>query len=166
MIKDQIQELENLIDKEIDGYKNIEKLYTDKKEILIQGKATDLYDVDSKIVNTYKKINDLSEARKNVTKSLDLPTFSMTDIINKIRITDETAAKKFAQKKEEVNELAKRIYQLEKINIELTKHGIYLTNKTIEAMLKGANSVNKEYNEKGQNIANDQLKMSSIIEEA
>ena len=102
----------------------------------------------------------------NTTKTLDIPTFSMTDIINKIRTTDENAAKKFAQKKEEVNELAKRIYKLEKINLELTKHGIYLTNKTIESMLKGANSVNKEYNNKGQNITNDQLKMSSIVEEA
>ena len=86
MINEQIKELETLIDKEIDGYKNIEKLYTDKKEILIQGKATDLYDIDSKIVNTYKEINDLSESRKNVTKTLDIPTFSMTDIINKIRM--------------------------------------------------------------------------------
>ena len=49
MIKEQIQTLENLIDKEIDGYKNIEKLYTDKREILISGKSTNLYDVDAKI---------------------------------------------------------------------------------------------------------------------
>ena len=35
MIQEQILTLENIIDKEIDGYKNIEKLYLDKKEILI-----------------------------------------------------------------------------------------------------------------------------------
>lgn len=166
MITEQIKELENLIDKEIDGYKNIEKLYTDKKEILIKGKATDLYDVDAKIINTYKTINDLSEARKTVTKSLDIPTFSITDIINKIKNTDEQTAKKFEQKKAEVNELAKRIYKLEKINIELTKHGLLLTGKTIEAMLKGVTTVNNEYNAKGQNITDDRLKMSSIVEEA
>ncbi len=166
MITKQIKELENLIDKEIDGYKNIEKLYTDKKEILIKGKATDLYDVDAKIINTYKTINDLSEARKTVTKSLDIPTFSITDIINKIKNTDAQAAKKLEQKKAEVNELAKRIYKLEKINIELTKHGLLLTGKTIEAMLKGVATVNNEYNAKGQNITDDRLKMSSIVEEA
>ena len=166
MITKQIKELENLIDKEIDGYKNIEKLYTDKKEILIKGKATDLYDVDAKIINTYKTISDLSEARKNVTKSLDIPTFSITDIINKIKNTDEQTAKKLEQKKAEVNELAKRIYKLEKINIELTKHGLVLTGKTIEAMLKGVTTVNNEYNAKGQNITDDRLKMSSIVEEA
>ena len=166
MITQQIKELENLIDKEIDGYKNIEKLYTDKKEILIKGKATDLYDVDAKIINTYKTISDLSEARKNVTKSLDIPTFSITDIINKIKNTDEQTAKKLEQKKAEVNKLAKRIYKLEKINIELTKHGLLLTGKTIEAMLKGVTTVNNEYNAKGQNITDDRLKMSSIVEEA
>lgn len=166
MIKEKIQELENLIDKEIDGYKNIEKLYTDKKEILVHGKGTDLYDLDAKIVDTYKKISDLSEARKSVTKSMDIPTFSITDIINKIKNTDEQAAKKFEAQKALVNELAQRIFKLEKINLELTKHGIYLTNKTIEAMLKGASAVNKEYNQKGRNISNEQLKMSSIVEEA
>ncbi len=162
----QIKELENLIDKEIDGYKNIEKLYTDKKEILIKGKATELYDVDAQIVNTYKTISDLSEARKNVTRALDIPTFSITDAINKIKNTDEKTAQKLAQKKAEVNELAKRIYKLEKINIELTKHGLLLTGKTIEAMLKGVTGVNDEYNAKGRNITDDRLKMSSIVEEA
>lgn len=166
MIKEKIQELENLIDKEIDGYKNIEKLYTDKKETLVHGKGTDLYDLDAKIIDTYKQITNLSEARKNVTKSLDIPTFSITDIINKVKNTDEQAAKKFEAQKAQVNELAQRIFKLEKINLELTKHGIYLTNKTIEAMLKGANAVNKEYNQKGRNISNEQLKMSSIVEEA
>lgn len=166
MITKQIKELENIIDKEIDGYKKIEKLYIDKKEILVHGKGTDLYDVDTKIVNTYKKINDLSEARKSVTKSMDIPTFSMTDIINKIRKTDEQTAQVFEEKKAVVNELAQKIFQLERTNIELTKHGIYLTNKTIEAMLKGVSSVNKEYNQKGQSLANERLEMSSIIEEA
>ncbi len=166
MITQQIKELENLIDKEIDGYKNIEKLYTDKKEILIKGKATDLYDVDAKIINTYKKISDLSDARKTVTKALDIPTFSITDVINKIKNTDQETAKKLEEKKAEVNELAKRIYKLEKINIELTKHGLLLTGKTIETMLKGVATVNNEYNAKGQNIKDDRLKMSSIVEEA
>lgn len=166
MITEKIQELENIINKEIDGYKKIEKLYVDKKEVLIRGKGTDLFDIDAQITNTYKNINSLAEARKTVTKTMDIPTFSMTDIINKIKQQDEEAAKKFEAKKAEVNELAHRIFELEKVNIDLTKHGIYLTGKTIEAMLKGVNSVNKEYNQRGQNIAKEQLEMSSIVEEA
>lgn len=166
MIQEQIKTLENIIDKEIDGYKNIEKLYIDKKEILIHGKGTDLYEVDTKIVDTYKSINNLSETRKNITKALEVPTFSMTDLINKIKEQDAIAAEKFEKKKETVKELAHKIFELERINTELVKHGIYLTNKTIEAMLKGVSTVTKEYNQKGQNISNEQLEMSSIIEEA
>lgn len=166
MIQEQIKTLENIIDKEIDGYKNIEKLYIDKKEILIHGKGTDLYEVDTKIVDTYKSINNLSETRKNITKALEVPTFSMTDLINKIKEQDAFAAEKFEKKKETVKELAHKIFELERINTELVKHGIYLTNKTIEAMLKGVSTVTKEYNQKGQNISNEQLEMSSIIEEA
>lgn len=166
MIQEQIKTLENIIDKEIDGYKNIEKLYIDKKEILIHGKGTDLYEVDTKIVDTYKSINNLSETRKNITKALDVPTFSMTDLINKIKEQDAQAAEKFEKKKETVKELAHKIFELERINTELVKHGIYLTNKTIEAMLKGVSTITKEYNQKGQNISNEQLEMSSIIEEA
>lgn len=166
MLKEHITQLENIIDKEIDGYKNIEKLYADKKEILVHGKGTDLYEVDTKIVDTYKNINNLSEIRKNITKTMEIPTFSMTDIINKVRQQDEVAAKRLEQKKTAVNELAHKIFELERVNLELTKHGLYLTSKTIEAMLKGVSKVTKEYNQKGQNISKEQLEMSSIVEEA
>lgn len=166
MIKEQIKTLENLIDREIDGYRNIEKLYVDKKEILIHGKGTDLYDVDSKIVNTYKNLNDLSDKRKTITKSLNIPTFSMTDLINNIREQDIQTAENLEQKRVEVKELAQKIFQLEKVNIELVKHGIHMTNKSIEIILNGASAITKEYNQKGQNISKEQLEMSSIIEEA
>lgn len=166
MLQEQIRTLENLIDREIDGYKNIEKLYIDKKEILIHGKGTDLYDVDSKIVNTYKNLNDLSEKRKNITKDLNIPTFSMTDLINNIREQDLQTAEKLEQKRLAVKELAQNIFQLERTNLELVKHGIHMTNKSIEIILSGASPITKEYNQKGQNISKEQLEMSSIIEEA
>ena len=51
MLKEDITKLENIVDKEIDGYKHIEKLYVDKKEILMRGKGTDLYDIDSKRIS-------------------------------------------------------------------------------------------------------------------
>lgn len=165
-MNDEIQKLQSIIDEEINGYENIEKLYIDKKEILMHGKGTDLYEIDSKIIDTYKNITNLSEARKEVTKSMDIPTFSITDIINKVKSQDEIAAKNFEAKKAKVNELAHKIFELEKVNMDLTKHGMYLTGKTIEAMLKGVSSANKEYNQKGQNIAKEQLEMSSIVEEA
>ena len=166
MIQEQIKTLENVIDKEIDGYKNIEKLYVDKKEILVKGKSTELFDVDAKIVDTYKSINSYSEMRKNISKALNMPTFSLTDIINNIKEQDAQAAQNLEKKRDEVKELSHRIFELEKINMELLKHGMHVTNKTLEIILRGLKPITEEYNKNGKNITKDQLEMSSIIEEA
>lgn len=166
MLQEQIKTLENIIDKEIDGYKNIEKLYADKKEILIRGKGLELYDVDTKIVDTYKSINNYSEMRKNISKSMNMPTFSLTDIINNIREQDAQAAEKFEKKREEVKELSQKIFELERVNRELLQHGMHVTNKTLEIIIKGLKPITKEYNKKGENITKNQLEMSSIVEEA
>lgn len=166
MIKEQIDRLENIIDTEISGYKNIEKLYTDKKEMLIHGKASDLHKIDEQIMDTYKNITSCADARKEMSTALNIPNFSMTDIINKVKECDEEAAQKFEVKKAKVNELAKKIFELEKTNIELLKHGLHVTNKTLEIIVKGLKPVTNEYNQRGRNITKDQLEMSSIIEEA
>lgn len=166
MLQEQIKTLENVIDKEIDGYKNIEKLYVDKKEILVKGKSTELFDVDAKIVDTYKSINSYSEMRKNISKALNMPTFSLTDIINNIKEQDVQAAQSLEKKRDEVKELSHRIFELEKINMELLKHGMHVTNKTLEIILRGLKPITEEYNKNGKNITKDQLEMSSIIEEA
>ena len=166
MIQELIKTLENIIDKEIDGYKDIEKLYMDKKEILIHGKSEELMNVDEKIMNAYKGLNNSLEARRVVMKSMEMPTFSMTDLINKIKSADEEAAKNFEAKKTEANKLAQRIFELDRINLELIKHGMHVTNKTLEIIIRGLKPITNEYNQKGQNITKEQLEMSSIIEEA
>lgn len=166
MIREQIQKLENIIDSEINGYQHIEKLYVDKKELLIKGKADSLHAIDEQIMNTYKNISSCAEERKQVSASMNLPSFSLTDIINKVKENDEQKAQKFEEKKATVNELAQKIYQLERTNIELLKHGMHVTNKTLEIIIKGLKPITNEYDKKGQNIAKQHLEMSSIIEEA
>ena len=161
-----IEKLENIIDSEINGYEKIEKLYADKKELLIKGKANDLHTIDEKITDEYKNITSFAEQRKNMSETMNMPTFSMTDIINNIKKEDEKAALKFEEKKAKVNELAKRIFELERTNLELLKHGMHVTNKTLEIIIKGLQPITKEYNQKGENITKNQLEMSSIIEEA
>ena len=166
MLQEQIEKLETIVDSEIKGYENIQKLYTDKKEILIHGKGTELSAIDEKITDAYKSVHYCAEARKHMSESLNLPTFSMTDIINNIKEQDAIAAKKFEAKKAKVNELAKSIFDLEKTNLELLKHGMHVTNKTLEIIIKGLKPITNEYDSKGQNIVKQQLEMSSIIEEA
>ena len=50
--------------------------------------------------------------------------------------------------------------------MELLKHGMHVTNKTLEIILRGLKPITEEYNKNGKNITKDQLEMSSIIEEA
>ena len=73
---------------------------------------------------------------------------------------------RFEQKKKDINELSKRITKLEKLNLELTKHGINMTNKTLEAILRSVTISTNEYDKRGKNIAGEHLEMSSIVEEA
>ena len=62
--------------------------------------------------------------------------------------------------------MAKKIFELEKVNAELLKHGMHVTNKTLEIIIKGIKPVTQEYNHNGKNIAKEQFEMSSIVEEA
>jgi len=50
--------------------------------------------------------------------------------------------------------------------MELLKHGMHVTNKTLEIIIKGLKPITNEYNGKGENITKNQLEMSSIVEEA
>ena len=110
-------------------------------------------------------LHNAFETRQKLTKAMDIPTSSMTDIINKIKEQDKAAAEKLESKKQEVNELAQRLYKLENTNMELLKHGMHVTNKTLEIIIRGLKPITNEYNQRGQNITKDQLEMSSIVEE-
>lgn len=162
----EILELENLIDNEIEQYKIIEKLYVDKKEILTQAKSEELLQVDAKILDVVQNISNIANKRKNISKKMNLMSDSLSEMIGFLKTKDADAAKRFEEKKVVINELTQSIVLLEKTNMDLTRHGIQFTNKTLEAILKGAAVATQEYNEHGKNISNENLEMSSIIEEA
>ena len=56
----EILELENLIDSEIEQYKTIEKLYVEKKEILLHAKSDELLKIDAKILDVVQNISNIS----------------------------------------------------------------------------------------------------------
>lgn len=161
-----ILSLEKIVEEEISGYEKIEKLYMDKKEILIRGKSDDLLNIDSKILNTFQNINKIAMKRVGILNELDIKTPNMSAIIEFANKNNPEIAKRFEEKKKIINELSSNISKLEKLNLELTKHGINITNKTLEAILKSLTVTTNEYNQRGQNIAGEHLEMSSIVEEA
>lgn len=162
----EILTLEKLVDEEIERYKEIEKLYTDKKEILISGKSSDLLNIDSQILNTFRNINNIALKRISSLEKLEIQNPSMSAIIDFVKDKDISIAKRFEEKKNHLGNISENIKKLEKVNLDLTKHGINFTNKTLEIILKGAAVSTTEYNQRGQNISGENLEMSSIIEEA
>ena len=161
-----IVELEKYIDEEISGYETMEKLYTDKREILIHGKSDELLNVDALILNTLKTVNNTVTKRVGVLSKLNIKKPNMSEIIKFLRQNEPSAVERFEEKKKQINELSKKISKLEKLNLELTKHGINMTNKTLEAILKSVSISTNEYDKRGKNIAGENLEMSSIVEEA
>ena len=161
-----IVELEKYIDEEISGYETMEKLYTDKREILIHGKSDELLNVDALILNTLKSVNNTVTKRVGVLSKLNIKKPNMSEIIKFLRQNEPSAVERFEEKKKQINELSKKISKLEKLNLELTKHGINMTNKTLETILKSVSISTNEYDKRGKNIAGENLEMSSIVEEA
>lgn len=161
-----IRNLENYIDEEITGYKEIEKLYMDKKEILIYGKSNDLLNIDSQILKTLQGINNTVSKRVGLLSKLNIKKPNMSEIINFLTQNDPSSVERFKEKKRVINELSQKISKLEKLNLELTKHGINMTNKTLEAILKSVTVSTNEYDQRGKNISGENLEMSSIVEEA
>lgn len=162
----ELTQLENLIDEEIEQYRTIEKLYVDKKEILMKADSENLLKVDSKILDVVQNINNIADKRKEVSEKMGILTPSISEIIGYLKAKDAQAAIRFEEKKNIVKELSQRITDLERANLELTQHGLLFTNKTLEAILKGAGMATQEYNDQGRNISNENLEMSSIVEEA
>ena len=161
-----IVELEKYIDEEISGYETMEKLYTDKREILIHGKSDELLNIDALILKTLKSVNNTVTKRVGVLSKLNIKKPNMSEIIKFLRQNEPSAVERFEEKKKQINELSKKISKLEKLNLELTKHGINMTNKTLEAILKSVTISTNEYDKRGKNIAGENLEMSSIVEEA
>ena len=92
-------------------------------------------------------------------------TPSLSEIIGLLRTKDPESVPRFEQKQKTVRELSKKISELERANLELTKHGLQFTNKTLEAILKGASLNNQEYNEHGKSVQAELPEMSSIVED-
>ena len=161
----EIPELENLIDSEIEQYKTIEKLYVEKKEILLHAKSDELLKIDAKILDVVQNISNISAKRKEVSEKLGIMTPSLSEIIGLLRTKDPESVPRFEQKQKTVRELSKKISELERANLELTKHGLQFTNKTLEAILKGASLNNQEYNEHGKSVQAELPEMSSIVED-
>jgi len=166
MIQTKINELEQIIDEEIQEYKEIEALYKDKREVLIQSRANDLKDIDEQILSRLERLKISAKRKHSVSKHFGKETISLSEIIEKTKAHNLQQAQRFLQKQEELGGIERSLSRLDKTNQALLKHGMVLVDKTMKIIVNACIPTQDNYNNKGKNQNQEHLQISSIIEEA
>lgn len=157
--------LEKNINEEVSLYKELENLYKEKQDILVYKKADQLIEIDSKIFNKFENIKPVIDRRNELFFKLSDSDISMTKIIEEAKKVDIEQSKRFEKLKAEINSLVKSISELDAINLELTKFGVKLTNKTMQIILNNVKIPTNEYNSQGKVNNQEKLQLSSVSEE-
>jgi len=160
-----LTQFKEAVDEEIKSYEAMEELYKLKQAILVQGKSDFLWDVDAKIVDRMKTIKNLNSQRKEIVKYLGYETLSMSEAIEKAQATNDSIAENFKIQQKKLNILANSISLYERTNMDLIKHGLIMTGKTLNIIVNALLPQANQYNKEGKNVETDKLRISSIIEE-
>lgn len=158
--------LEEIIDKEIDVYESLEDLCKQKKEFLQYNKVEELSEIDSKILDKFEIVKSYTETRKKISNKISGSDMSLSEIIKQTLEIDIEQSKRFENKKAKINKLEKSIKNIEAINLNLIKHGMTMVGKILQIIFDHLNISTNEYNQKGKIINQDELRLSSVNEEA
>lgn len=165
-MKQKLLLMEKTINEEIALYKELEDLYKEKQDILVYKKADELMEVDSKIFNKFESIKPLIDNRNELFFEFSADSdMSISKVIEEAKKVDIEQSKRFEKLKTEINSLVKTITELDAINLELTKFGIKLTNKTMQIILNNVSIPTNEYNCQGKVNNQEKLHLSSVSEE-
>lgn len=154
------------IDEEIVAYEAMEQLYKLKQAVLVQCKSNALWEVDSKIVEKMENIRRLSSKRKEVAKYLGDENLTISQVIERAQNSKDAIAEKLKAQQVKLNVLSKSISLYERTNMDLIKHGLVMVEKTFDIIVNALLPKPNEYNNKGKNIGNEKMQLSSMVEEA
>ncbi len=164
-MKENLNLLEKNINDEIALYKELESLYSKKQEILTTKNIDELTIVDSEILENFDSIRSLVINRNKIFSKISSLPFNMSFLIEEAKKNDAKQAERFAKQKDQVNSLIKSLTQLDLINMELTKFGIKVANKTMQIILNNVKVPTNEYNNQGKVVGQKKLQLSSVSEE-
>lgn len=166
MIDNTLTKFEEAVNEEIRAYEEMEELYRLKQAVLIQGKSDALWGVDEKIVDNMKNIKNLNSKRKEAAKYLGDENFTISDVIDKAKLSNDTIAKKLAEQKVKLNVLSSSLSLYEKTNLDLIKHGLIMAGKKLNIIVNTVLPPPNQYNSSGKTVGNEKIEISSIVEEA
>lgn len=159
-------QFKDVIDEEIQAYESLGELYKIKQSILVQGKSDALWDIDAQIISKAEIIKALNKKRKDVAGFLGNENYTMSEIIEKAKASNDAIAKKLETQKNTLKILAKSLNLQEDTNMTLLKHGITMVGKTLDIIVGAVMPQARGYNNTGHNIENDKSLISSIVKEA
>lgn len=160
-------QFKEIIDEEIQAYESLGELYEIKQSLLVQGKSDALWDVDAQIVSKAGNIKELNKKRKEIAGYLGNENFTMSEIIEKARRTNDSVADKLETQKTKLKVLAKSLTLQEDTNMTLVKHGLTMVGKTLDIIVGALlpHMQTGQYNNQGQSIKSDKSLISSVVEE-
>lgn len=162
---EKLNEINDIIQKQIDVYKNIKDLYNEKRNILIAGDLTLLEKMDNEIRTRANEINNYESKRKSLCIDLGLNENSgLSEIINYV-LKNNYNVESFVKNKKTINNLVGEIMELDKINRALIAKTSEIIDSTISIITNNAFVNTNEYNSLGKRVETSGLELSSIIEE-
>lgn len=165
-MKEKLDEINNIIETQIDVYKNIKDLYNKKRNILIAGDLNLLEKIDNEIITKANEVNKYELKRQMLCKDLGIcQNGSNLGEIIAFAENNNCNAQNFINMKETINSLVDEIKELDKINRTLISKTSEIIDNTIKIITNNTCINTCEYNNTGKKIENKGLELSSIIEE-
>jgi len=166
-MKECVDKIEKIIDKEIESYKLLEKSLDDKIQLLLKNDVKSLEELDIQIVEQLNNVALLNNKRQKECITLGRIDLTFDEIIYKTKTINESQALRLKEKKIVFQELFSKIQQKNNINAKLIQNSLLILNKTVDFVLKMLAPELDCYNQKGNmKKMNENYKISSIEKEA
>lgn len=162
-----VLELNNILDEEIKFCEKFEELLLQKKELLIHSKATSLKNFDEKIYEAQKKLQEITENRRSITKSFGNENLKLSEIINSIQ--DKNLANELDSKRKKIQISAQKITLINKVINSLIEHSLKVIDGSILAIANAIAATQTKgdyYNSYGTKEQQEGMTISAIIEDA
>lgn len=157
-----ILDLDKILETQVESIEKLCSLFERKREILIEGNADKLLQIDSEIISKMQEAKEISENCNCVLSAIEFENLSQLN--EKLQAFDENLSKRIEEKQSQLKNLQDRMSSLHKVNKQLIDTGLKLVSENLQIILKSAGKSTCEYDESGSRIEN-QIELSSIIEE-
>ena len=163
-MKQKLQNLIEILDKELKAYTDLKELFSEKREILKKSRSDDLGVLDNKILALNNKIVKLNKQRETLSVEMTGKNCNMSEFIEFAEQNAPDFVKQLEERKVKICKLIPEIMLLNQQNVELLKHGIIITNKMLETIIDAFAPQGSYYNGAGKTDSHD-VDMWTINEE-